>query len=184
MDQAPHETQATNETPVNEGQRSTETLTPFGSRLNPASASFLAQNRLAWHLQYWRDLEFWGVWRDVDPVLMGILIEMEQLLKLGPQLRREIRQAQAEHRSIIYGETTWWYNKADRDIDRVLANKGHKTRAYLRGMERFMLLSMRAGDTDTAATFLRQLTDLYRRLRAQEEKDAERRFSFEIPKWR
>ena len=173
MDQASHETQATNRTPVNEGQPSTEVLTPFGSRMNPASASFLAQNRGVWHLHYWRDLKFWGIRRGVDPVLLEFLIELEQKLKLDPELRREMRQASTENRFTIYGQAMWWYNEANRDIDRMLASKGHKTRVYLRGKERFMLESMRAGDTYTAGIFFRKITDLYRRLRAEEEKEAE-----------
>ena len=184
MDQASHETQAPNGTPVNEGQPLTEILTPFGSPIDPASASLLAQNPLGWHLHYWRNLKILGMHRDVDPVLMEFRIEVEQMLKLDPQLRREIRQARAENRSTIHADVMRSCNEAARDIDHMLANKGHKTRVCLRGLERFMLLSMQAGNTDTAGMFFRKISDVYRRLRAEEEREAARRFSYDVPQWR
>lgn len=84
MDQAPMRTRLSNgvQSPT-ENPASFETLylfdfrTPLGEPIDDIDAKHLALNPIGWHMEYWLNLFYTGVFRGEDVMLMALRIEME-----------------------------------------------------------------------------------------------------------
>lgn len=158
------------------------TRTPLGEPISHFSASFLAEDPLAWHMHYWLSLEVVGVMRGEDAMLMALRVEWEQELLLGDGIKIQLltdnvwpryrilnreRYEQFWAQMTVESEDARWYL---RDVDRMLVDKARKTRAKLRRSERMMQAALQAVSID-----IEELTQQYGKLQEEETAEAEAR---------
>ncbi|MCJ1427314.1 hypothetical protein MMC29_005217, partial [Sticta canariensis] len=159
--------------------------TPLGGPMNQLSAFLRAQNPLDWLRQYWLNIGVVGMLRGEDRDLLVLRIEIEHTKIPDPDFRAEFRNSWRQYRVDNRDEIKrQWVERTlesrearpyHRDIDRMLVNKGPKTRNYLRQMERLMITSLRDQRVGTARVFFNQLSQLYGKLRDEERADADAR---------
>lgn len=192
MDQAPYGAQLPDEVqpppeaialidPLGQSDR----RTPLGGPMNQLSAFLRAQNPLDWLRQYWLNIGIVGMLRGEDPDLLVLRIEIEHTKIADPEFRAEFRNSWRQYRlDNRYEITRQWLERTleseealpyHRDIDRMLVNKGPKTRNYLRQMERLMITSLRDQRVEIARGFFDHLSQLYGKLRDEERAEAEAR---------
>ncbi|MCJ1267998.1 hypothetical protein MMC22_007884 [Lobaria immixta] len=150
MDQAP-----SNETPArSELLNLSNSFTPLGEPMDQFSASSLAEDPIEWHKRYWHSLWFVGVGYGEDPILMALRIEMEIKTIPDTEIAEELHCFWQEHRRSIEEEFQHTLSPTNglirfqekiakcgkqkhlnRDVERMLEDKGQKTRAYLLYLE-------------------------------------------------
>ncbi|MCJ1263485.1 hypothetical protein MMC22_003355 [Lobaria immixta] len=156
--------------------------TPLGEPLEFFTELLLAADPVEWHMQYWFDLFLSGVMRGVDATLMLLRIEIEQT-KISDQLGIEVRRAWRCHRTgnhdgfpVSVSDYLRSFGEVEqrflRDLDRLLADKGPRTRIYLYQLEKLMVNSVRDGKTSESCAVCEKLTTLWLRLREEEIADA------------
>ena len=150
--QKPNATQLPNvaQLPTKTPATSKHLRTPLGEPMDQISAEYLAEDPFGWHVEYWNDLFVVGIFRGEDAILMALRIEIEinnipekdlatkvdhtwnkfrsqieeqgRLISsfLGPSYRLEENMLTDEYAKQLF-----------RDVDRMLADKKQKTRAYL-----------------------------------------------------
>lgn len=197
MDQVSHETHLPNGAqPPTQAQTLIETpaslnplgpRTPLGEPMDQSSASYLVQSPLAWHLNYWLNLEIIGILRGEDPMLMSLRVQWEQATRLGEDIKTQLLEggAWAEYRRRDREEWEWFWAQMTlecevtkpylRDVDRMLVNKAQKTRACLRHYELMMLTTLRANSPHRARWSFEQIAVLHQKLHEEETADAEAR---------
>lgn len=156
--------------------------TPLGEPLEYFTELLLATDPVKWHVQYWFDLFLSGVMQGVDATLMLLRIEIEQT-KISNQFGIEVRRAWKCHRTgnhegfpVSVSDYLRDFSEIDqrflRDLDRLLADKGPKTRIYLHQLEGLMINSVRDGNISKSCVFCEKLSTLWLRLREEEIADA------------
>lgn len=140
-----------------------------------------------WHMQYWFSLYLIGVLYGEDPILLSLRIEIEidkiPQGEVATELRsvwiERKRAGEGEHQPLIvipeplcYFEEETLETEAGkrclRDIDRMLVNKGKKTRTYLRHMETLLTAAVQAGNFESANGLRDRLSDLHSHLQQEE----------------
>lgn len=159
-------------------------LTPFGEPIDNFSAAFLAKDPIKWHIQYWFTLFCTAMIRGEDGMLLMLRIEYEQIRTPGG-IGLKVFEAWEEERDPRHERSRtlpWAINRHkekiamsgnkengfDRDLDRMLADKGWKTRKFLDFMENEMTSATRAGDFETASFLCQNLCKVWPKLRAEE----------------
>lgn len=146
MDQGP-----SNKSPAHsEPLKLSDIRTPLGEPMDEFSVSSLAEDPIEWHKRYWHSLWFVGVGYGEDPILMAFRIEMEIKTIADAEIAEELRCFWIERRRIIEAEDQDGQSPTNRlfrfqekiakcgkqkhlnrDVERMLEDKGQKTRAYL-----------------------------------------------------
>ena len=164
-----------------------DSRTPLGEPIDQDSASFLARDPIMWHMQYWFSLYLIGVLYGDDPILLSLRIEIEIDKIPQGEVATELRSVwierkradEGEHQPLIvipeplcYFEEETLETEAGkrclRDIDRMLVNKGKKTRTYLRHMETLLTAAVQAGNVESANGLRDRLSDLHYHLQREE----------------
>lgn len=158
--------------------------TPLGEPMDQASALLLADDPLAWNLQYWLDIGIIAIIRGEDMLLTRVRTEIERGKIPDPALRTQIDDAWGQFQKDNRENCFWKWTQMTlqspeakpylRDIDRMLTDKGRKVRCYLERMEKVMLKRLGAADVDGARNFFERLGDAYQRLQQEEAADAAR----------
>lgn len=151
--------------------------------MNHFSAFLRARNPLDWYRRYWLNIGVVGMLRGEDQDLLVLRIEIEHTKIPDPEFRTELRNSWRQYRLDNRDEIKrQWMERTleseealpyHRDIDRMLVNKGPKTRNYLRQMERLLIASLRDQNIGIARGFFNKLGLLHRKLREEERADAE-----------
>ena len=188
MNQASTEMQVASEAPTSNW---THTLpkTPLGEPMDQESASILASDPVEWHLQYWLAIAIIAIMRGEDPVLTVIRIDIEVHKMADTEIRTGIQRSWKKYR-LENGEQCQRYfsafpkpteevNQYLRDIDRMLVDKGEKTRDHLEKAEREMFTLIRERNYDTARIYSVNIARVYRHL--QEEETREARATNQLP---
>lgn len=160
---------------------------PLGAPLSQGSASFLAQDPIAWHLQYWLSIGTVGIIRGEDPLLMLVRINIE-FLKLDPDLSFALHpiwnlywKANSEECKRRWAQISPESEEAKfylDDISRMLVNKGLKTRKYLHCWKMQMMDSLEAGSVAIARMSFDELGLIYQKLQEEEEAATEAKIRF------
>lgn len=180
MDQASNETQALPD-PLPTTRVS---QTPLGEPIDQASALLLADDPLAWNLQYWLDIAIVAIIRGEDMMLTRVRTEMERDKIPDPALRTKFEDAwsqiQLDNRENCFRKWTQMTLESPeakpylRDIDRMLTDKSRKLRDYLTHIEKVMLKQLEAAKIDKARYLFERLGDIYQRLQREEAADTAR----------
>lgn len=163
--------------------------TPLGEPMNQESASILALDPVEWHLQHWLAIAIIAIMRGEDPVLTVIRIDIEVHKMADTEIKTGIQSGWKKNR-LENGEQCQRYfsafpkpteevNQYLRDIDRMLADKGQKTRDYLEKAEKEMFILIRERRFDTARIYSANIARVYRHL--QEEVAREARATNQLP---
>lgn len=196
--QLPSEAQITNEeppttetpappTPLDTPLDISTLRTPLGEPIDQNSVSFLAKDPIMWHMQYWFGLYLIGVLRGEDPMLLALRIEIEIDKMPEGEVAIELRGVWIERKRVNEGEhqplivlpeplchfeeatlETEAGKRCLRDMDRMLVNKGEKTRIYLRHLETLLDAAVQAGNIDSANSLRNRLGNLYYHLQEEE----------------
>lgn len=176
-----------NQAPEGAQQAPTEDLgpfsTPLGGLMDRATALQLLEDPLLWYLQYWLNLNIIGIMRGEDELLLALRIEMEQDKYPEPLFRLQIQnnwyRFLQDNRltcirgwAALMGDLSEEANPYHRDLDRMLVDKGRKTRAHLRRMEMEMNNALRAADVERARLIFEVILGYYKRLQQEEAADA------------
>lgn len=115
--------------------------TPLGEPISESCASSLAEDSLRWHLQYWLVLSVIDTLRGEDSMLIAFSIELEHYKIRDQQLRTRLVDAWKMYRLVNYASCSRYWTRLTvesdrakpylRDLDRMLVDKGTKTRRYL-----------------------------------------------------
>lgn len=171
MEQVPNGTQASN------GAKSL-TQTPLGSPMNNVSALLLAENPLAWHLQYWLNLGSVAVVRGEDAMLMALRIKMEHTKITDPALKNQLKHAwsQFQRDNQVECVRQWTLMTGDGndaqpylcDLDRMLVGKRREARDYLHRIEPIMTTMLHHLHLEDQTQFFEKLNQKFRGLQQDE----------------
>lgn len=160
---------------------------PLGAPLSQGSASYLVQDPFTWHLQYWLNIGTVGIIRGEDPTLMLLRINIE-FLKLDSNLSLALPlawnsywKAYSEECKLYWAQTNLESEDVNfylGDINRMLVNKGLKTRKYLRCWKMQMMDSLESGSVGMARMSFNELAPIYQKLQEEEEADTEAKIRF------
>lgn len=190
MDQAPTAAQAptsahtpTETAALHSDLRPPVPQTPLGEPMDRASVLALAVDPLEWHLQYWLAISVIGILRREDPLLMVQRIEFERAKIADQDLRTKLSRVWDQYWAENYGEFVRYFTRDAepteeikrhfRDIDRMLEDKGRKTRESLARADTLMITLLRDARIEEARVWFEKLGELYQKLAEEERKDAE-----------
>lgn len=160
----------------------TASQTPLGGLLNEAAASLRAKDPFTWLLFYWLNISTVGTIRGQDPDLLALRIEMEHEKIADPALRAQIQRVWSGFARANQRESMWlWTQMALEnrkisdcfdELDRMLVDKGPKTRAHLRRLEGVMIGYLQAADIERAKELFDKIGLSYGKLLQEEAADA------------
>ncbi|MCJ1462446.1 hypothetical protein MMC07_001047 [Pseudocyphellaria aurata] len=156
---------------------STIRLSPLGQQLSDESAELLGRDALTWHLVYWLCLSVFAIMSGEDPVLVSVLVEIEQKSLQDPELTarilREFNNFLLIHRDEYMA---YWAQRLDSDegraflleVNDLVVDKARRVREYLAYGETAMFQELRHGSPETARRFFEIITRCYRVLLEEE----------------
>lgn len=152
MNQVPIGTQLPNgvQSPT-EDRASFETLslfdfrTPLGEPMDEIDAEHLALNPIGWHMGYWLNLFYTGVFRGEDVMLMALRIEIEINKIPEAEIAAKLNHVWTQRRSFIEEEgqrileekspTHEISKRFSRDVDRMLMDTSYQAGNIERAIE-------------------------------------------------
>lgn len=157
--------------------------TPLGGLMDQVTALELIDDPLLWHLKYWLNLNIIGIMRGEDEILLGLRIEIEQDKCPEPLIRLQIQHSwyhylQDHKEACIRGWMAMMGARGEEaqpyhcDLDRMLVDKGRKTRDHLLRMEVEMNKAIQAADVERTSLLFDIIFRYYRRLQQEEAVDA------------
>lgn len=148
-----------------------ELRTPLGEPMNHLDAAHLALNPIGWHMAYWLNIFYTGVYRGEHVMLMVLRIEyeiskipdVEIANKLGNVWIQRRSFIEEEGQRILQGKSprNEISERYFRDVDRMLVDKKEKTRAYLLYLKTLKDTSLQAGNIERASEVCERVRDLY-----------------------
>lgn len=161
-----------------ETQAPSAVQTPLGGVLNEATASRLAKDPFTWHLCYWLNISTVGMIRGQDADLLALRIEREHTRIADPALRAKIQRVwpgfvRAKQRECMWFWTQMALEKREitdffDELNRMLVDKGAKTRAHLQSLEAVLNTYLQAADTKNAKELSDKIDLSYRKLLQEE----------------
>lgn len=151
--------------------------------MSSLSGFLLTQSPVEWHLNYWLNIAVVATIRGEDKALTAIRVEYELCNIANVQTRKSVQQAWVSfYQTNSVGCGLKWLHKTLasreaqvylRDIDRMLVNKGQKTREYLYKVE-LHLIDMEKKTLEEVARKQLKIEQLYRKLKDEEMVDRTR----------
>ncbi|MCJ1264661.1 hypothetical protein MMC22_004535 [Lobaria immixta] len=151
--------------------------------MDQISAEYLAEDPFGWHVEFWNDLFVVGIFRGEDAILMALRIEIEIISIPDKDLATKVRGTWSRFRSEIEEQgrqislslgpsyrleenslTDEYAKQLYRDVDRMLADKKQKTRAYLHDLKTVMSTDPKFTYTELGYILRYKLCDLYQKL--------------------
>lgn len=169
-------------------QTPTETsnsLTPLGEPMNQTSVLSLAEDPVRWHLQYWLVLSVVGMIRGEDPILLGFRIEIEQYKIHDQGLKNQVVRAWKPYQLVNHENCYRQWGRLAleneevkpflRDIDRMLVDKGPKTREFLQQLHSVIVGLLQAGEIDAALRLVEKCLEMIQKLEDEEREEEQAR---------
>ncbi|MCJ1422814.1 hypothetical protein MMC29_000694 [Sticta canariensis] len=155
----------------------TDSQTPLGEPMSSLSGFLLPKSPVKWHLNYWLNIAVVAALRGEDKALLAIRVEREFRNIANVETRKSVQQAWVsfyQTNSVVY-ELNWLHKTLAsseaqvylRDIDRMLVNKGQKTRDYLHNVV-LHLIDMEQKILDEVARRQLKIDQVYRKLEEEE----------------
>lgn len=167
--------------------------TPLGEPINQISAKLLAEDPVAWHLDYWLNIGEVGTLYGKDSILMRLRVDIEITNTPNRQLKSAICNRWNHYYTANKAETKQYWEQETlesqrakayiRDIHRMEARKQLKMKNYLGNAEGLMVNAMRAARLEEARVYFNKLSVVYRKLIEEKNQDAEKtgRFPASLP---
>lgn len=153
--------------------------------MNQTSVLSLVEDPVRWHLQYWLVLSVVGMIRGEDPILLGFRIEIEQYKIHDQGLKNQVVRAWNPYQLVNHENCYRQWGRLAleneevkpflRDIDRMLVDKGPKTREFLQQLHSVIVGLLQAGEIDAALRLVEKCLEMIQKLEDEEREEEQAR---------